>query len=46
MVQAEHEGKTASVRDKALKQVAGAIENARDYAQVVITPSQKRGWHE
>lgn len=36
IVQIEHEGKTASVRDKALKQVAGAIENARDYAQAVI----------
>ena len=32
----EHQGKTASVTDKALKQVAGAIENARDYAQAVI----------
>ena len=32
----EHEGKTASVTDKAMKQVAGAIENARDYAQAVI----------
>ena len=32
----EHEGKTASVTDKAMKQVAGAIENARDYAQAVV----------
>jgi len=32
----EHEGKTASVTDKAMKQVTGAIENARDYAQAVI----------
>lgn len=36
IVEAETEGKTASVKDKALKQVAGAIENARDYAQAVI----------
>lgn len=36
LVEAEHEGKSASVTDKALKQVAGAIENARDYAQAVI----------
>jgi chromosome partitioning protein len=32
----EMQGKTASVSDKAMKQVAGAIENARDYAQAVI----------
>jgi len=32
----EHDGKTASVTDKAMKQVAGAIENARDYAQAVV----------
>lgn len=32
----EHEGKTASVTDKAMKQVVAAIENARDYAQAVI----------
>lgn len=36
IVAAEHEGKTASVTDKALKQVFGAIENARDYAQAVV----------
>lgn len=36
IVIAEHHGKTASVTDKALKQVTGAIENARDYAQAVI----------
>ena len=36
IVAAEHEGKTASVTDKALKQVNSAIENARDYAQAVI----------
>lgn len=36
IVETEHEGKTASVKDKALKQVAGAIDNARDYAQAVI----------
>ncbi len=32
----EHKGKTASVTDKAMKQVVAAIENARDYAQAVI----------
>lgn len=36
IVEVEHEGKTASAKDKALKQVASAIENARDYAQAVI----------
>jgi len=36
MVAAEHEGKSASVTDKAMKQVAGAVENARAYAQAVI----------
>lgn len=36
IVAAEHAGKTASVTDKALKQVHSAIENARDYAQAVI----------
>ncbi|WP_146592264.1 ParA family protein [Puniceibacterium confluentis] len=36
LVTAEHKGKTASVTGKALKQVASAIENARDYAQAVI----------
>ena len=36
LVTGEHEGKTASVTDKALKQVASAINNARDYAQAVI----------
>jgi chromosome partitioning protein len=36
IVAAEHAGKSASVRDKAMKQVSGAIENARDYAQAVI----------
>jgi chromosome partitioning protein len=36
IVDAEHEGKTASVKDKALKQVTSAIDNARDYAQAVI----------
>lgn len=32
----EMKGKSASVADKAMKQVEGAIENARDYAQTVI----------
>lgn len=36
IVIAEHEGKSASVTEKALKQVASAIENARDYAQALI----------
>jgi len=36
IVKRETEGKTASVREKALKQVTGAIDNARDYAQAVI----------
>lgn len=36
IVTTEHAGKTASVTDKALKQVTSAIENARDYAQCVI----------
>lgn len=36
LVETEMQGKTASVTDKALKQVAGAINNARDYAQAVI----------
>ncbi|MBI6631005.1 ParA family protein [Pontibaca sp. S1109L] len=36
IVTAEHEGKTASVTDKALRQVTSAIENARDYAQALI----------
>ena len=36
IVTAEHEGKTASVTHKALKQVHSAIENAQDYAQAVI----------
>src|SRR6056297_4002037 len=31
IVEAEHDGKTASVSDKAMKQVASAIDNARDY---------------
>lgn len=36
IVEAELHGKSASVKDKALKQVAGAIDNARTYAQAVI----------
>ena len=36
IVAKEHEGKAASATEKAMKQVAGAIENARDYAQAVI----------
>ena len=35
-VTAETEGKSASVQEKALKQVASAIKNAQDYAQAVI----------
>src|SRR6056297_1290724 len=36
IVTQEMQGKTASVSDKAMKQVASAIDNARDYAQAVI----------
>jgi chromosome partitioning protein len=36
IVAAELSGKSASVKEKALKQVNSAIENARDYAQGVI----------
>lgn len=36
IVSAENAGKTASVTEKALKQVSSATENARDYAQAVI----------
>lgn len=36
LVAEEMKGKTASATDKAQKQVASAIENARDYAQAVI----------
>lgn len=36
IVASEMKGKSASVTDKALKQVGSAIENARDYAQDVI----------
>jgi chromosome partitioning protein len=43
IVAAEHKGKAASVTDKALKQVSGAIENARDYAQAVIHALTKAG---
>ena len=43
IVEKEMEGKTASVTEKAMKQVASAIENARDYAQAVIeTLTQER----
>ena len=43
IVAKEMEGKTASVTEKAMKQVASAIENARDYAQAVIeTLTQER----
>ena len=36
IIEAETEGKSASVTDKAVKQVVSAIENAQDYAQTVI----------
>jgi len=36
IVAEEMKGKSISVSEKAMKQVAGAIENARDYAQTVI----------
>lgn len=43
IVEKEMEGKTASVTEKAMKQVASAVENARDYAQAVIeTLTQER----
>ena len=43
IVEKEMEGKTASVTEKAMKQVASAIENARDSAQAVIeTLTQER----
>jgi chromosome partitioning protein len=41
IVTQEMQGKTASVSDKAMKQVIGAIENARDYAQTVIATLTK-----
>ena len=41
LVAEELKGKTASVTDKAQKQVASAIENARDYAQAVIDTLMK-----
>lgn len=41
IVTQEMQGKTASVSDKAMKQVTGAIENARDYAQTVIATLTK-----
>lgn len=36
LIEAELAGKSASVMEKALHQVTGAIDNARDYAQAVI----------
>ncbi len=41
LVAKEVEGKTASVADKAMKQVTTAIENAKDYAQAVINTLTK-----
>ena len=41
IVTEEMRGKSASVSDKAMKQVSGAIENARDYAQTVIAALTK-----
>lgn len=41
IVALETETKTASVRDKALRQVASAISNSRDYAQTVIDTLSK-----
>lgn len=43
IVARELEGKSASVTDKAMKQVTGAIENARDYAQAVINTLTQGG---
>ena len=36
LIEADLVGKSASVKEKALQQVTGAIDNARDYAQAVI----------
>lgn len=36
IIEAEMDGRSASVIDKAIKQIASAIENAQDYAQTVI----------
>ncbi|MEE4213363.1 MAG: ParA family protein [Parvularcula sp.] len=41
IVSEEMKGKTASVSDKAMKQLTGAIENAQDYARTVITALTK-----
>jgi chromosome partitioning protein len=41
LVAQEMKGKTASATEKAQKQVASAIENARDYAQAVIDTLMK-----
>lgn len=41
IVTKEMQGKSASLSDKAMKQVTGAIENARDYAQTVIVTLTK-----
>lgn len=43
IVTKELEGKAASVSDKAMKQVTGAIENAQDYAQAVINTLTRGG---
>ncbi len=43
IVALETEAKTASVQDKALKQVASAISNAQEYAQAVIDTLSKQG---
>lgn len=43
IVEMELEGKSASVTDKAMKQVTGAIENAQDYAQAVINTLTQGG---
>jgi chromosome partitioning protein len=41
LVARENKGKSASVTDKAMKQVASAIDNARDYAQAVVNVLKK-----
>ena len=43
IVTEEMKSKSASVSGKAMKQVSGAIENARDYAQTVIAALTKEG---
>jgi chromosome partitioning protein len=45
-IDVETEDKTASVKEKALKQIDNAISNARDYAQAVVQMLARGGDHE